>query len=146
MVLGFCSFVTVHDCTFFFKKGCEKLNTVFKDCVRIIHPGWSYNRGESSLLSFRCNEFFIFPSLSPFLICTSWLTIVTPLVLLTDSSSSTALPVIKSCHSYRGERMEKCTPVAGHRGSQVDTLTKLEEDTEMKMYSEHQWWKVHLFN
>lgn len=138
-------------------------------CVRIIRPGWSYNRGGIQSLDFQVQRvLFFFPSASPFLVCTASLTAVTPLVLLTDSTSSTPLPVIRSCHSYRGERMEKCTPVAGHRGSQVDALTKLEEDTEKRegencqtkwaintvcpatqvyihrliMYSEPQWWKV----
>lgn len=85
-----------------------------------------------SSLSGAVSSCFFSPSLSPFLICTAWLTVVTPLVLLTDSSSSALLPVIKSCHGYRCERMEKCAPVAGHRGSQVDALTKLEEDTEKR--------------
>lgn len=49
--------------------------------------------------------------------------------LLTDSLSSALLPVIRSCHSYHSERVEKCAPVARHQGSQVCTLTRLEEDT-----------------
>lgn len=55
--------------------------------------------------------------------------VVTPLRLLTDSSSGTLLRVIRSCHGHCDERVEKCALVAGHRGSQVDALTKLEEDT-----------------
>lgn len=47
--------------------------------------------GAASLL------FFFIPSPTPFLIFTAWPNVVaTPLVLLTDSSSSAALPVIKS--------------------------------------------------
>lgn len=53
-----------------------------------------------------------------------------PVCLLTDSSPSTLLRAIKCCHGYRGERVEKCALVTGQRGSQVDALTKLEEDTE----------------
>ncbi|KAK6296703.1 hypothetical protein J4Q44_G00328450, partial [Coregonus suidteri] len=42
---------------------------------------------------------------------------------------SALLPVIRSCHGYHSERVEKCAPVARHQGSQVCTLTRLEEDT-----------------
>lgn len=87
--------------------------------------------------------FFFIPSPTPFLIFTAWPNVVaTPLVLLTDSSSSAALPVIKSRRGYHGERVEKCAPVAGHRGSQVDALTKLEEDTERRR--REMWDKVDL--
>lgn len=135
MVLGFCSFVMSHtnkkdDCTCL-KIGDWKTEYCFQRLCQN-HTSWLIiqQRGIQSP-DFQVQwVLFFFPSLSPFLICTAWLTIVTPLVLLTDSSSSTPLPVIKSCHSYRVERVEKCTPVAGHRGSQVDALTKLEEDTE----------------
>lgn len=72
---------------------------------------------------------FVFFPLSPFLISTAVPAVVTPLRLLTDSSSGTLLRVIRSCHGHRDERVEKCALVAGHRGSQVDALTKLEEDT-----------------
>lgn len=87
----------------------------------------------SSLSGAQSSFFFFlgvcFPSLSQFLIFPAWLTVVTPLVLLTDSSSSVAWLVIKSCHGYHSERMDKCAMVAGHRGSQVNAPTKLEEDT-----------------
>lgn len=72
------------------------MNTVFKDCVKIIlvdHLGAT--EGESSLFTFRCSEFCFSPPplLSLFLISTAWPTVVvaTPLVLLTDSSSSFAV-------------------------------------------------------
>lgn len=68
----------------------------------------------------------------PFLISTAFARRRHSSRLLTDSSSSAPLPVIKSCHGYCGERVEKCAPVAGHRGSQVDALTKLEADTEKR--------------
>lgn len=106
-----------------------------KDSFKIIHPCWSFvcHRGKSRLLPFRCRWvggvlFVLFP-LSPFLVSTAVPAVVTPLRLLTDSSSGTLLRVIRSCHGHRDERVEKCALVAGHRGSQVDALTKLEEDT-----------------
>lgn len=43
---------------------------------------------------------------------------------------STRLRVIKGRRGYGSEREEKCARVAGQRGSRVDALTRLEEDTE----------------